>query len=750
MSQTPRTPHARDNASLDPSQDADDAYGANDDLYGDENVDTDRTPEDVYFGRPWCHQIEQSSPVFVASGYVVIATLLTVLNTSILHDQRLVSAEILIFAQQLFAVNAFLLAHLLHVVQLDKPKTPTADFLLVVISFFLYVVSSMYAQSKVSLPLYVTLRKLQILSTVLLDYIMRGQVQSRITLASLLLITCGALVHSGSAARAEINEFVACIICNILGSMYTVALAKHKSANSMDSANVAFQCALYLSCLSGILAALRTDVFSGFGSLIQLYVMASVALAAMMNFAVIWNTRVNSPLAQSICSNIKDLTVLTVGCFINPLDLHTLEDILSVFLIFLGATVFSFQTYLRRIRIGNEKTNIKKCCLLFIVIGVCVLYVEKEFTFFGSFKYTKTIALTSPSEVSLLASPSSNAPFSNNSILAVVTLGLAKKYNFQFLSLILENYAHLCEIGFVVRVVLVTYVESEPQSIYYLQKLQPTCYSSKIEISIESFPLRPLPKTAFGTRGDLAIRHRDVFVREQDNYGYYLVQEDDVLYSAEVILYFIKYSHLFAKISTQLYPGFVDYEVMKGIRYADWRLNKGAIKRCGGELCFVSKFSAGGRGYILSQQQLKVKLNGLPNASAWLDPMLVKGEFNPTVASVRSSKFAVVYPLNDWDSGAIHHMSNKYIRMARGLKDNLGNYEQFLRIKFEDMCTIFASCLNESQKCRSHGTTSTIHFAGDCMQCVESKGFSRMTIRRNFSAVVANVVYDALQVNFDC
>mgnify|MGYP001173263766 FL=1 len=33
--QTPRAPHVRDNASLDPSQNADDALGANDDLYGD-------------------------------------------------------------------------------------------------------------------------------------------------------------------------------------------------------------------------------------------------------------------------------------------------------------------------------------------------------------------------------------------------------------------------------------------------------------------------------------------------------------------------------------------------------------------------------------------------------------------------------------------------------------------------------------------------------------------------------------------
>jgi len=45
MSQTPRTPHARDNASLDPGQDADDADGENDDLYGDENVDTGRELE---------------------------------------------------------------------------------------------------------------------------------------------------------------------------------------------------------------------------------------------------------------------------------------------------------------------------------------------------------------------------------------------------------------------------------------------------------------------------------------------------------------------------------------------------------------------------------------------------------------------------------------------------------------------------------------------------------------------------------
>ena len=45
MYQTPRTPHARDNASLDPGQDADDADRENDDLYGDENVDTGREQE---------------------------------------------------------------------------------------------------------------------------------------------------------------------------------------------------------------------------------------------------------------------------------------------------------------------------------------------------------------------------------------------------------------------------------------------------------------------------------------------------------------------------------------------------------------------------------------------------------------------------------------------------------------------------------------------------------------------------------
>jgi hypothetical protein len=142
------------------------------------------------------------------------------------------------------------------------------------------------------------------------------------------------------------------------------------------------------------------------------------------------------------------------------------------------------------------------------------------------------------------------------SLLVVVTGGWAmKRYrddqHYLYLEQILANYVSICEAGFHVSVILVSYEGSEDN---YIQTMPiswfPDFGSSKfichqigrpISVSVELYPFRPLPEGAFGTSGDLAIPYREIFHREQNNFDFFLVQEDDVSYDIVAVQYLLTY-----------------------------------------------------------------------------------------------------------------------------------------------------------------------------------------------------------------
>ena len=109
-----------------------------------------------------------------------------------------------------------------------------------------------------------------------------------------------------------------------------------------------------------------------------------------------------------------------------------------------------------------------------------------------------------------------------------------------YLDTILRNYVALCEEGYKVGVALVTYDNADNrkwESIvqdenYYCMRI-----GAPISIDFFFFENRGLPPTAFGTPGDLAIRYRELFLKELNNYELFLVQEDDIDIRPASILY---------------------------------------------------------------------------------------------------------------------------------------------------------------------------------------------------------------------
>jgi len=131
-------------------------------------------------------------------------------------------------------------------------------------------------------------------------------------------------------------------------------------------------------------------------------------------------------------------------------------------------------------------------------------------------------------------------------VFAVITVGWEpQRYLHEskgYLAQILQRYTNFCELGHSVSVHICLY-EREGAKLFWSSKIQEMRHyceriQSNITVRLEFFQHRKLPNGAYGTKGDLAIRYREFFLRELDRYDTFIVQEDDVIFSENIIAYF--------------------------------------------------------------------------------------------------------------------------------------------------------------------------------------------------------------------
>lgn len=358
-------------------------------------------------------------------------------------------------------------------------------------------------------------------------------------------------------------------------------------------------------------------------------------------------------------------------------------------------------------------------------------------------------------------------PVESPALLAVVTLGGGNlersTASATFLRVILGNFVATCEAGMNVNVVLVNYENFDKTPLSF----KPGRISNELfchrkhrylNITTSFYPNRRLPPHAFGTAGDLQIRHREIFLRERENYDYFLSQEDDVSVSQRTIRYFAEHMSQFEEKSFNrlgnFFPSFYSYERLNQVNFLDWRLRAGKIIQISGQYFFEHSIldtpASGARAYMVSRKILDTLPNIL-DVSRWLDPTEVKGEFNPLVGSALflTEAYRVVIPLEDWREAAVHHLPNKYLEMmqAEGIRN-----PKFVPIEETDLAFIFSSCLSEETASASdtddvaHAITSE----GSCRACFEDAGYASFETVPIVSNKTLNPDHRSLHVTFSC
>jgi len=343
-----------------------------------------------------------------------------------------------------------------------------------------------------------------------------------------------------------------------------------------------------------------------------------------------------------------------------------------------------------------------------------------------------------------LSAPSSITITPQVSLLAAVTGGWGME-NYktderaQYLDSILSSYTAMCEFGFDVSVVLVAHeglsqkwmnqaVDPEQRWCSRIQK--------KLSIKVKLFPYRAPPNPNPGVSSDLAIRHREIFVQELEEFDLFISQEDDVNFTPHNIISFLATSKNLGAARERYHPYLFSFERERDNDYVDWRTRYGTVFRVGGHTYYSGGHQGVGCcGYIMLRETLR-RLIGKDSAR-WCDAKYIDGEFNPSVASwnVLKDSYTMVFDVSMYNQSGFHHMPNKYIRMVGPVEPGESEHNMFATATAVEQQAIFSRCPNESTE-HSSVTSANVNFVRDnCKNCLDQGKVVelRTNIWRNYS-----------------
>ena len=408
-------------------------------------------------------------------------------------------------------------------------------------------------------------------------------------------------------------------------------------------------------------------------------------------------------------------------------------------------------------KVGFKKFKCRVCFPFVFLFLLCVIIAHNDFSYKSS---------------------SNQNRLEFKSILAVVTVGWDsqryEKANKGYLDAILSNYVDMCEFGHKVTVVLCMYQEKNAQNWWstHLDLGSKKYFCSRVNFTIpirlEFYEFRKLPKKAFGTKGDLAIRYREIFLREVENFDTFIVQEDDVIFRKETVSYFYEYLSFFQKHGGEKYlPALYDAEVNEETRekYASWRLTNGTFFRIRNKTFFRSGHSIGGRSLILSREMLQKNVL-INKKDEWINSSLTQGEFNPVVSSfvwmenvqgtswkrlkhrLMETKKIFLFPIdhNVWQNSEIHHLPNKYLKHSMKTGEPGGYQNDWLKIV--ELKIIFKECLRERDIDENSIVDNKLVFTGSsCAKCLNYGGSvsMRTVIHDELSKYIRSI-----EVDFKC
>ena len=295
-----------------------------------------------------CIPLSKVKSLLVCIFYASCAILLSLNNKLVLSSYNFNFPVCITLFQQL---GAGLIISLLSMCGLVKVPSITQvigkDSILVSLAFLSNTICGFAGLRLVDIPMFLTLRRLTTIFTLLGEYIFLHQYQSGSVVLSLAVIMIGAIIAGYSTLTNNIYGLLFTLGNDVLTALYLNFVARFSKNTGIRSYQLMYVNAM-LSIPSLIIIAYFTGEFSTlmtFPHWSEFGFQIAIALTSFMGVVMVYSTILcstyNSPVATSVTGNLKDLVLTVTGALIFKDHLSTMS-IIGISVSFLGAYSYSY------------------------------------------------------------------------------------------------------------------------------------------------------------------------------------------------------------------------------------------------------------------------------------------------------------------------------------------------------------------------------------------------------------------------
>lgn len=215
-----------------------------------------------------------------------------------------------------------------------------------------YVVSGLIALRYLNVPMFSTLRKATALLVLVGERVFLGRQAPAPIWAAISVMCSGGLIAGATDLTFSLPGYVFVSICCVATALYLVLIVRVGASTKLDTFGLLYYnnvlslplMAAYILCFTSELQ----DVVS-FPRLHEprfwAFLLFSASQATVLNLAIFFCTKVNSPLATTVTGQAKDLITVSVGLFIFGDVKISGPNLVGLFLALFGSMLFSFIKY---------------------------------------------------------------------------------------------------------------------------------------------------------------------------------------------------------------------------------------------------------------------------------------------------------------------------------------------------------------------------------------------------------------------